>query len=327
MPAICHRCPHKCSGIGRGFTGFCGVVLVDNEGVRDKYPWMVTAITASIVEKIPLYHFYPGSWSINLWVPGCPYTCSNCPWNAAVNGEDVGNLYVLKKMNVDEIIDYYNQVEAKVVSILGGEPLVQEWIIELLEELKNRNIRTAIKTTLAVSKDIVEKLHVDAILVDIPLLTGSTPPIDVVIENIEIIGRKNIHYELLLSIDKTSILKWINIMEKIYKLNRDVPIHIQVAEPIDWRIIKKIIDELDNTGFNYIYVVGDTSGEYSTTYCPHCKTPLIIRDEYGVREILVVNNKCPNCGLELKIIGGLTRRKQRRVSRLFASGEKILWSP
>ncbi len=327
MSRICYRCPHRCSGIGRGFTGFCGVVLVDDKGVRDKYQWMVTAITASVIEKIPLYHFYPGSWSINLWVPGCPYTCSNCPWNAVVGGEDAGSLYVLKKIDVGEIIDYYNQVGANVVSVLGGEPLVQEWVIELLGKLKSKNTNTVVRTTLAVSKDIIEKLHVDAILIDIPLLTGSTPPIDTVMENMELIKRKDIHCELLLSIDKTSILRWTNIVGKLYGLDKNTPIHIQIVEPVNWKTIKKIIGGFENSGFNHIYLVGDTSGEYSTTYCPSCKTPLIIRDRYGVREILLVDNRCPKCGSELKIIGGLAKGKQRRVSRLLASGERILWSP
>lgn len=327
MPTICHRCPRRCSGIGKGFMGFCGAVIVDDEGVRDKYPWMVTAITASIVEKIPLYHFYPGSWSINLWVPGCPYTCNNCPWNAVVEGEDVGNLYTLRKIGVNEIMNYYRQIEAKIVSVLGGEPLVQEWVTQLLRELKEEDVRTVIRTTLTISRDTIRKLNVDAMLIDIPLLTGSIPLMDVVVENMKLVDEKGIHSELLLLIDKTSILKWTTIKNKLYQLNKETPIHVQVVESINWRSVKKIINSLENMGFNYIYVVGDTSGEYSTTYCPHCKTPLIVRDKYGVREILLVNNRCPKCGSELKIIGGVTRMKQRRVSRLLASGERVLWSP
>ncbi len=324
---VCNRCPHKCRGIGRGFVGFCGVVVVDDKGVRDKYPWMITAVTASIIEKVPLYHFYPGSWSVNIWLPGCPYTCKNCPWNAATSGEDAGRLYILRRTSVREIIDYCSQVGTNIVSIMGGEPLVQEWVTALLTELKNRDIRTVIRTTLTVSKNIIERINVDAVVVDMPLLAGSTPPIDIIFKNMEIIGKRNIHYELLLLIDKTSVLRWSSFIEKARKLDKEVPIHVQVTDDINWKTIKKMVDELEDIGFSYVYVVGDTSGEYSTTYCPHCKTPLIIRDEYGVRESFLAGNKCPKCGVELKIIGGLTRRKQRKLSRLFASGEKILWSP
>ncbi len=327
MPKTCTRCPRKCSGIGRGFTGFCGAVIVDDYGVRDKYPWMVTAITTSVIEKIPLYHFYPGSWSINLWVPGCPYTCNNCPWSAVVNGEDVGKLYELKKITLDEILDYYRQVSANIVSILGGEPLIHEWVAKLLSELKAKGIRTAVKSTLTVSSSIVEKLDVDAFLIDIPILAGSTPSIGNVIDNIMYISRRGIHYELLLLIDSTSILKWTKILGKLQIIDKGTPIHVQIVEPINWKTIKKIVDKLEATGFNYVYVVGDTSGDYSTTYCPNCKTPLIIRDEYGVREVLLKDDKCPKCGLELKIIGGVSKGKQRRTLRFFASGERILWNP
>ncbi len=327
MPTKCNRCPRKCSGIGRGFIGFCGVVVVDDDGVRDKYPWMVTAVTVSMIEKIPLYHFYPGVRSLNLWVPGCPYTCNNCPWGAVVGGEDVGKLYDLRVISIEKILDYYNHVNAKIVSVLGGEPLVQEWVVTLLDELKNKNVKTVVKTTLSVSRNILEKLHVDAILIDLPLLAGSIPLFSDVIENISIVDKKNIHYEILLSIDNTSMLKWPHISEKLSSLGKDTPIHLQITEPVNWKTIRKLIDILEHKGFNYIYVVGDTSGEYTTTYCPKCKSPVIIRDEYGLREVLLDNNKCPKCGLELKIIGGYTKGKQRRISRLLGSGERILWSP
>ena len=73
----CTLCPHDCR-IGEGARGACGVRY--NRGgtlytlVYDK----VVAREVNPIEKKPLFHFYPGSFSYSISTVGCNLRCSFC---------------------------------------------------------------------------------------------------------------------------------------------------------------------------------------------------------------------------------------------------------
>ena len=94
------------------------------DSVKDKYPWMIADLNIATIEKVPLYHYKPGSWTLFLWIPGCSYNCKNCPWNASTEGKDIGKIYELIEISIDKILDYIESAKAEIIHVTGGEPLI-----------------------------------------------------------------------------------------------------------------------------------------------------------------------------------------------------------
>lgn len=320
----CDRCVLQCTGSPIGLTGRCGVVKVYSDRTKDKYPWMIADVSVSVIEKIPLYHYKPGSWVINLWVPGCPYNCRPCPWNASTMGEDVGRLYELSKITLSDLMNYMESAKADLINIIGGEPLILGWIYELIKQLHENNIDVTLKSTLTVQESLLERLYnVGAILVDIPLLSGFTPNTKYIVRRTRYLQKRSIHVEVQLSIGSNVAYILKSVDEHLQELDRETPIHIAFTKPLPEKTMMKIIEHVYTSGFVYVYVKDDPSGEYSTTYCPSCGKPVVLRDVYGIRKIILKNNKCPSCGIPIKIIGAERYREQREISRLFATGDRI----
>jgi pyruvate formate lyase activating enzyme len=90
------------------------------------------------------------------------------------------------------------------------------------------------------------------------------------------------------------------------ELDPDVPLHFSAFHP-DWKMkdipptppatlsrARRIALE---TGLHYVYTgnVHDTEG--GTTFCPHCRTPVIVRDWYEIPAYrLGDDGRCPQCG-------------------------------
>ncbi len=320
----CTRCQLKCTGTPSGVVGRCGVVKLYNDKVVDAYPWMIADVNVIVVEKTPFYHYKPGSWVLTLWVPGCPYSCRNCPWSAGAQGIEAGRVYELHRVSDSDIREFLESSKAEIIHITGGEPLVHDWVIEFSLKYKEV-IDVTLKSILNVSVERMNRIigAVKAVLVDIPLLDGFTPSIKDAVNNTVYLEKHGIHVEVLTSIG-ANVLYAKKIIDKYFvKLRRDTPIHIMFTEPISDRQMLDIIQRIETLGFSYVYVKDDPSGEYSTTYCPRCSEPVVIRDALGVRKVVLRDSRCPKCGYPIKIIGAGAYRKQSRTTRLFASGERL----
>ncbi len=66
-----------------------------------------------------------------IWFKGCHIRCKGC-----INPQ----LWSFDKENEMKLIDVLNNVEANDITLLGGEPLDQEYLLELIVELKKRDI-------------------------------------------------------------------------------------------------------------------------------------------------------------------------------------------
>jgi pyruvate formate lyase activating enzyme len=95
--------------------------------------------------------------------------------------------------------------------------------------------------------------------------------------------------------------KWI-----MKELGPDVPLHFTAFHP-DYKMndipatpastLSRARDIAIGEGLRYVYTgnVHDTEG--GTTFCPSCKTALIVRDWYRIDDYRVTpDGKCPDCG-------------------------------
>ncbi len=85
----CRACSHFCK-IKSGQTGICGV----RQNLEGKlyslvYGWAV-ALHMDPIEKKPLYHFLPGSYTYSFGTLGCNFRCANC------QNYDISQMFNLK---------------------------------------------------------------------------------------------------------------------------------------------------------------------------------------------------------------------------------------
>ena len=96
-----------------------------------------------------------GQLAIFIRFAGCNLNCSYCDTSWANKKDAEYNL-----MSVEEIYDYIKQFQIRNITLTGGEPLLQEGIIELLKRLSiDKDIHVEIETNGSVSLEEYSKIE------------------------------------------------------------------------------------------------------------------------------------------------------------------------
>jgi pyruvate formate lyase activating enzyme len=121
-------------------------------------------------------------------------------------------------------------------------------------------------------------------------------------------------------------------------LGPNVPIHFSAFHP-DYRLTYRPSTPVETlcrarkialaAGLNYVYTGNVHNSEGDTTYCPGCKSPLIVRDWYDIKEYeLSPSGSCSHCGEKIAgvFIGGAGNwgRKRLPVSPAMIAGDNIV---
>ena len=291
---------------------------------KDVYPYQILMITQSKIELIPIYHYIINATVINIWIPGSITKCDICPWSMNLSLSALE----LRRINMNHILDIFKRLKGDAISIMGCEPLINEWVHELIYKLKHRNVNIIAKLTPMIDKDYVARSldNVDCVFLEISEIHEHIDWYKIY-ELAQHILSMNIHVEIGLVVNPNNYWNLTNIrksLTEIAKLNKYTPLHIipRTIDDYQERTISKIVNEIIEMGYLFCYVKGDPTHRYTTTRCPKCKTPLILRDEFGVKKIVLRGNKCPFCGFDLKI-KALKPLSKIKVSRLFS--EEIVW--
>jgi len=299
----------------------CGVVI----GGKDRYNYHVLMVTCSKIEHISIYHYIVNATTLNIWIPGSPFKCRFCPWNMNIDLAAIE----LRKVSIDKILDFLQRTKADVVSILGCEPLINEWTFELIHQLTRRNVKVLIKMTPSILLNYTEKIlkDINCILLEISDAHEqiNSQEISNVVLKLLSLGK---HVEIHLVMNINDYWKCETIRRALIRIasgNRYVPIHFipkNIHEEVNINELFKILENLKNMGYKFVYSPKDITYKYLTTICPKCYMPLILRDEFGVKKLVLRNEKCPFCGFNLKI-KALKPISKIKVARLFT--EEIVW--
>ena len=169
--AICNVCHNHCD-IREGALGLCnarrcenGVVVSDNYGY-------ITSIALDPIEKKPLRCFYPGSKILSVGSYGCNLRCPFCQNNEisyAIEPKTMRQFsrYIAPKELV-EIADSCRTEGNIGIAFTYNEPLVGcEYVIDTTREAKKRNLKTVLVSNGCASREICEKIEVDAMNIDL----------------------------------------------------------------------------------------------------------------------------------------------------------------
>lgn len=297
-------------------------IIYTDSSLIEKHTNKVLGLTWSYIERIPLYHFYPGYTVLKAWITGCPLKCDVCLDSALKVPIDSIDLKSIDKKTISDIL---RRIKTSFIFFHGGECLLHwRWLKNLIIELKDEGILTGVKTSCLVENSIIADAAklLDTILIE---LTPNLPEklCELVRFNLKTVERLEPHLEVLLLINKVVHQKSLStILDLLNDLNKNIPILIYPLIEQQYAHLSNLRKILINTGFNYVYIIDDPFYKFEHTYCPKCKNIVIERHQRTLRRCLLRGSVCPICGYTINI-KGTCKTLQRKISLLLTE-EPIL---
>ena len=312
----CDLCPRDCK-LHDGQRGACFVRQnIGNEMILTTYG-RSSGFCIDPIEKKPLNHFYPGTSVLSFGTAGCNLACKFCQnWDIS-KSKSMDRL--MDQAAPDEIARAAEESGCKSVAFTYNDPVIfAEYALDTADACHARGIQTVAVTAGYIHTEPRREFYtkIDAANVDLKAftdefyfkLTGAhlAPVLDTLryirhetdtwleITTLLIPGKNDSDQEL------ESMTQWI-----AKELGPDVPLHFSAFHP-DYKMadipatpaqtLSRARAIALRAGLRYVYTgnVHDTDG--GTTYCPSCRTPLIVRDWYRIDDFhLTPDGHCPHC--------------------------------
>ena len=313
-PVECKLCSHFCT-ISPGRRGICGVRANHAGSLYTLTSNRVAAVNLDPVEKKPLYHFYPGSYTLSLGTEGCNFSCLFCQ-NHALAHEIKANYRECRGREATPagIIAAALRSGAGSISYTYSEPTI---FFELMLKtaahacesgLKNIIVSNAYQSPecLSALKDFIHAANFDLKAFSDgfykrmcgarlePVLNTLRSAVEmgwwVEVTTLLIPGKNDSDGELF---QLASFIK--------SELGRDVPWHVSRYHPAYKLKIPSTPSESltralkigKEAGLNYVYIGNIAGHDGENTYCPACGELLVHRVGYDVE--IHTNGCCPKC--------------------------------
>lgn len=318
----CDVCPRNCK-LREGQRGLCFVrANLDNQIKLTTYG-RSSGYCIDPIEKKPLNHFLPGSPVLSFGTAGCNLACKFCQnWDIS-KSRDIDTL--ADAAMPEDIAKAAQSLNCLSVAYTYNDPVIfMEYAIDVAKECHKLGINSVAVSAGYTNPEPRKELYsyMDAANIDLKSfsedfyykITGShlQPVLDTLvylkketkvwfeITNLVIPEENDSDAEL------EGMSEWI-----MTHLGPDVPLHFSAFHP-DWKMMDKPSTPFMTlqrareialkAGLHYVYTgnVHDTVG--SSTYCPNCKLPVIVRDWYQILDYrLDDTGHCSNC--QTKIAG------------------------
>jgi pyruvate formate lyase activating enzyme len=313
----CDLCPRDCK-LHEGQRGACFVrQRIGDQMILTTYG-RSSGFCIDPIEKKPLNHFYPGSSVLSFGTAGCNLACKFCQnWDIS-KSKDMDRL--MDQASPEAIASAAEEHGCKSVAFTYNDPVIfAEYAMDTADACHARGIQTVAVTAGYMHdqarRDFYAKM--DAANVDLKAfteefyfkLTGSQlqPVLDTLkylkhetdvwfeITTLLIPGKNDTNEEL------TAMSQWI-----ARELGPDVPLHFTAFHP-DYKMndlpatppatLTRARDIALGHGLQYVYTGNVYDMDGGTTWCPSCKTALIVRDWHQIIQYrLTPEGHCPDCG-------------------------------
>ena len=314
----CKLCPRECV-IDDHERGYCGV----RENRDGTYYTLVYARPCTYhvdpIEKKPLFHFLPGTMAFSIATAGCNLNCKFCQnWEISQVTPEQVDSYYLPPEKIAEMARDYNSAS---IAYTYSEPTIfYEYMYDTAVAGRQKGVKSVVITAGFMEKDPVKELCkvVDAIKVDLKafrqkyytdIVHGELKP---VLETMQTIVEQGTWLEIVYLVVPTlnDGEKEIRDLAQFVKefLGAEVPIHftrfypqylLKNLPPTPVSTLERCKAIADAEGLKYVYIGNVPGHPAENTYCPACARLLIARTGFLVRQMNIVNGKCPGCGTEI----------------------------
>jgi pyruvate formate lyase activating enzyme len=313
----CDLCPRDCK-LHEGQRGLCFVRQRVGERMYLTTYGRSSGFCVDPIEKKPLNHFYPGSSVLSFGTAGCNLACKFCQ-----------NWDISKSREMDTLMDDASpatiaraatSMGCKSVAFTYNDPVIfAEYAMDVADACRDAGVKTVAVTAGYIHAEPRREFYskMDAANVDLKGFTDDfyvkicgarlQPVLDTLvylrhetsvwfeITTLLIPGKNDSPEEI------DALTKWV-----MKELGPDVPLHF-TAFHRDWKLtyiaptpaatLARARETGLRNGLRHVYTgnVHDTAG--GTTYCPGCKSPVVVRDWYRiVRHSLSADGRCNACG-------------------------------
>lgn len=318
----CVLCSHRCV-IADGKRGFCGVRVNHGGTLYTLVYGKVVARHVDPVEKKPLFHFLPGTFSFSVATIGCNFRCGFCQnWEISqykMNGESFPGQLLSPETAVQEA----RKAGCASISYTYTEPTVFfEYAYDTALLAHESGIRNVFVTNGYQTREAIGKMTgvIDAANVDLKSFSDEfyrkvcSANLEPILEGIRLMYEAGIHLEvttLVVPDENDSEGELREIADFLFDISPDIPWHISrfhpdyrelTMQPTSRETIRRAVAIGREQGLRYVYA-GNLPGEGDEdTVCPDCKEVVISRSGYSIHSLRLKGNRCGNCGAELRII-------------------------
>ncbi len=312
----CDLCPRDCK-LHEGQRGACFVRgRIGDAMVLTTYG-RSSGFCVDPIEKKPLNHFYPGSSVFSFGTAGCNLACKFCQ-----------NWDISKSRSFDRLADQASpeaiaraaaEQGCKSVAFTYNDPVIfAEYAMDTADACHALGIKTVAVTAGYIHEQPGREFFakMDAANVDLKGFTdafyaklcgGRLQP---VLDTLKYLCRETEVWVELTTLlipghnDSDEELRkmsaWI-----VSELGADVPLHFSAFHP-DYKMLdvpatppQSLVRARQiamDAGLRYVYTGNVHNREGDTTFCPSCRSALIVRDWYEIRQYrLTPDGHCPDC--------------------------------
>jgi pyruvate formate lyase activating enzyme len=317
----CNICERSCI-ISPNKLGFCKTRRNLNGNLFTLQYGLSSGISANPMEKKPFYHFWPGSYALTIGSWSCN---SECPWcqNYHISKfppEPAKSEYIAPEKFVELMKEYRCQS----TSISFNEPTLSlEWSLDVFRLVRKQGFCNTFVTNGYMTLEALRMLHdagLDALCIDVKgdaqgVMKYCGLDVEVVWRNIREAKKLGMHVEVVNLVipgvnDRTEQLRELT-RRHLREAGRETPLHFTLyypaykfdAPPTPVPTLERARDIAVSEGAQYVYIGNVPGHRYENTYCPSCNRILIER--YGLELVgsYLRNNRCPECGHKIPIIG------------------------
>ncbi len=320
----CGLCNHFCR-IKPNERGKCGVRKNIQGDLYSLVYDKVAAMNLDPIEKKPLFHFHPGSYSLSIGTVGCNFFCVFCQNDSLSQSPKTSEHIPGEEITPEQLVQAAKHHGAESISYTYSEPTI---FFELLQDTaklgKQKGLKNVLVSNGFMSEQALDELgpYVDAINVDLKSFRDDFyreycgTRLKPVLNNLKKIKELGWWLEVTTLIipevnDREEELK--ELTEFIYKeLGREVPWHISKFHPAykmkdhystGMQTLENAYEIGKITGLEYIYL-GNVPGHKSeNTLCPTCNNLVIERQGFATNKQNLKNGHCYHCGSKISGMG------------------------
>ena len=240
---VCQTCNHRCR-IAPYKRGLCGVRENQRGKLYSLIYGRIIAENIDPIEKKPLYHFMPGSFSLSIASVGCNFRCRWCQnWDIAqCTKENVDRAEFTNIMGIEmepgQIIEHAKRASCPSISYTYTEPTIfLEFAFDTMKLAKKAGLKNIWVSNGYMTKETLDLIspYLDAINVDLKgfseenYLKYSGAKLQPVLDNIKEIYKRKIHIEVT-----TLIIPGVNDDKK--QLNDIAHFLFHISNELPWHI-------------------------------------------------------------------------------------------
>jgi len=314
----CFLCEYRCV-IKEGKKGICKVRKNIGGKLFSLNYGKIAAATPDPVEKKPLFHFLPGSYTFSIACQGCNFSCKNCQnWTLSQEFDET----IREFQDFSFFVQCAEKNSCLSLSYTYSEPTIYaETALETAEIAVKKGLKNIFVTNGYESSELIEKMDglIHGANVDLKSFSSDFykrvcggADRDKVLRNIELMLKKNIWVEVTTLVipgknDSTDELR--NIADFLAGLGNHIPWHVSAFHPAykmtdtpytSHEILQKAWEIGREAGLHYVYVGNVPGSGGENTHCKNCGTLLLERFQFQLLASNLSGNRCKTCNTILE---------------------------